>query len=56
MEARSSSLSIADMNVLNARDSLRQIRRLSEDSEHENSIYHDRLWRLSYLKVSAVCV
>lgn len=53
MEARSSSLSIADMTVLNARDSLRQIRRLSDDSEYENTVYRDRLWRLSYLKVSS---
>lgn len=54
MEPRaSSSLSITSMNnTLTARDSLQQIRRLSEESiDGSNVTNHERMWRLSYLKV-----
>lgn len=54
MEYRTSNLSIS---TLNARDSLKQIRRMSEDSEigaNTNTTNYERLWRLSYLKASVL--
>lgn len=55
---RSSVVSLASIgpNTVNPRESLHQIRRMSQDSYYETmEIGAERFWRLSYLKVS-VCV